>query len=271
MSSVYLGELGRLVSIKCPSSQQEAAQGEPIIERTLEGNVRAQFPWSPERRVWSLGTSDATTPEDQGTLQSFAAGEWGNGPFVFVSADAPVTNLLSPAVASCDPSIMGASAKPSGPMVTPIGRKGRSVQHGDSGDLSFSSSEFTPVVPGQWVTASAFADGNGARVQLRFYSATGSQLSQTSSGATDTPWVAKRLSISMAAPANSAYCRIFGVDGVSFVGPAITWTKEVFPWAAGNGCPKAIIHGLSKNLVLASREVRGARYAGMSFTITEVG
>lgn len=124
---IYLGSLGRMIGIKCPASQQLEAEDLYSFELTLEGKRTAQVkPRAP--RTWNLQTSDATKPADVATLMQFVQGGWGPGPFVFVAADAPFTNLLSPAAASCDPVAgLGSATTLDGPLLTGDGWAGRSL------------------------------------------------------------------------------------------------------------------------------------------------
>lgn len=265
---IYLGTLGRLVGIKCPASQDVAFADRYTFDTTLEGKRKAQVARHAPR-TWTAQTSEATTPAEVGLLAGFVQGAWGDGPFVFVSADAPVTNLLTPAGASCDPRVLDASSTQGGPVLTPIGRLGRSLRHGTGTELSFST-EQVPVIPGNWVTASCFADGAGAQVRVRFFNSVGTTLSQATSGVTSTPGAMTRLSVSMVAPATAAYCKIYGVGGVTFAGPAVTWTSEVFSWGPGAGCAQAVVDSASNSLTWAGPS-EGQQYSSMSFTITEVG
>lgn len=267
--SIYLGQLGRMVELKCPSTQQVATAEGYSFEETLEGRVKAQARPN-QRRTWSLSTSDATTPSQQATLLGFVNGEWGRGPFVFVSADAPVTNILSPSAASCDPSVMDATSTASGPVMVEGQWAGRSVKH-SSGTMLSLGSEPIPVLPGKFLTFSAYVLGAGARVWAQFFSTSGNSVGSVSTAPTGTPTVMSRVHLTTVAPANAAYCLLFGIDGTQFARPAVTWTDQLFPWAAGEGCPKAVLHGASKNLVLASRDIRGGRYASLTYTVTEVG
>ena len=265
---IYLGVLGRLAGIKCPASQNVSHGDRYSFDTTLEGRVKAQAK-PVARRSWTLQTSDATTPAQVSALMDIVNGAWGVGPFVFVSAEAPVTNLLSPRAGALDPAMLDVSATISGPVLTPAGRFGRSVRHGTGEELLFST-EKTSVLPGEWVTGSCYADGTGAKVRIRFFNGSGVPLTQATSIETTNPGAMTRLTVSLKAPATAAYCELYGVDGVSFAAPCITWTQEAYPYAPGAGCPKAVVDSVSSGIVLAAREP-GRQYQNMSFTITEVG
>lgn len=274
---IYLGTLGRMVELKCPSQQQLDMGDRFSFEPTLEGRIKGQA--QPiQRRTWSISTSDATTPMQQAAILSFVHGEWGVGPFVFISTDALVTNLLTPSAAACqDFGPVTTNIQAGGPVeVSPGDWAGASVRSyapesvGDGQEI-YMGLDYVPVLPGQVVTGSAWLRGVDARMRLYFYGEGGGVPigTQSSFYAGTSQW--QRISVSAQPPAGAVSCRLvaWGVDQVTR--PAITWTDSMFDWAAGEGCPKAVIHAASKNLVMASRDPRGGRYANLSYTITEVG
>lgn len=275
--SIYLGGLGRMVALKCPATQQQSLGDRFSFEPTLEGRIKAQA-LPAQRRSWALATSDATTPAQQATLLSFINGEWGPGPFVFVSTDAPTENLLSPAAAACrefGPAV--SNVRPGGPVLLgPEDWAGSSVASHDitnptNGREIILGTDYVPVLQGQQVTASAWVRGAAAKVRLYWYDATlGSPIASAVSVMTGTTgW--SRVWVTGVPPANAVACRMSSFEAEQATRPAITWTDQPFEWAAGGGCSKAVIHGASKNLVMASRDPRGGRYANLSYTITEVG
>lgn len=271
---IYLGTLGRLVALKCPASQQMDLGERYSFEPTLEGRIKGQaLPL--QRRTWSMSTSDATTPAQQAALQGFVNGSWGPGPFVFVSADAPVTNLLSPGAAACLELTSHVGIGPGGPVdLGPEGWEGSSIAANYPDTTSpeiFFGLGFVPVLPGVPVTGSAYIQGTEARVNLYWYAADLSPLGATPSQNVSSPAGMTRVSVTALPPTGAACCRVVAFHATKATRPALTWTDRAFPWAAGEGCPKAVLHGASKNLIMASRDFRGGRYANVSYTITEVG
>lgn len=268
---IYLGTLGRLVELKCPSSQSVPADDPFTFERTLEGRVKAQA--RPlQRRQWSVQVSTGT-PRDVGALAAFAGGEWGRGPFVWVSTDAPVTNLLTPEQSTCDPSTLYTSGvTATGPLDLGVdGWAGRSFTNATPANQFYFGNQGAPVLPGQKVTASAYLVGAGAAVRLRWADAAGTFISTTTGAGDGVAGVAKRLSVTATPPANAAQAQVLAVNATQGARPALTWTDTPFEWSDGQGCPKAVISGLDRQLVLALRDPRYGRYADASFTITEVG
>ena len=266
-----------MIQIKCPATQQVSTADTYVFEETLEGRVKAQA--KPiQRRVWSLATSDATTPAQQAALLGFTSGEWGSGPFVFVSADAPVTNLLTPAAASCvEMRTNNPLVYQSGPV--DLGRDGWAGKSigahlpeggGQRPEIYFGTGD-TPVLPGVMVTGSAYLEGLDAALRLYWYREGDSSPIATSDSSPVPGEGFRRITVTAVPPAEAIFCRLVAVRTVRGTRPAITWTDQAFDWAAGEGCVKAVVHAVSKTLVLASRDPRGGRYANLSYTVTEVG
>lgn len=274
--SVYLGELGRLVELKCPASQSVSVEDGATFETTLEGRVKASVRPRVGSRVWSLSVSEATTPADHATLYSFINGEWGAGPFVWVSADAAVTNLLSPSASACMDMRPGNSAvHPGGPMnLGAAGWAGRSIAADSTGgvlpEIYFGTADI-PVLPGVPVTGSAWLSGVDSVIRLYWYRAGSlSPMGNTTSGRTGESGVHRR-TVTGFPPEGAAFCRLVASGATRATRPAVTWTRQAFDWAPGEGCPKAVIHRASKSPSMVSDDPRGGRYASASYTVTEVG
>lgn len=269
--SSYLGTLGRLVKIECPASQNIDTSERYSYSRTLEGRVKAQvMPLA--RRSWDVNVN-AATPSDVGTLMAFTHGEWGNGPFVWVAEGAAVTNMLTPAVASCGPeAVRAAAVTVVGPLLLPDGSwAGRSLANATPGSWLMFGPSTVPVIPGARVTASAYLLGAGAKVGVQFLNAAGSPITQFTSTASGVAGVATRLSVTATVPALAVSCVVYGANASQGVRPALTWTPQLMEWGDGQGCDKALISAPRRNLVLALDDPRGGRYTDASFTVQEVG
>lgn len=266
---IYLGTLGRMIGIKCPASQNVSTEDRYSFQRTLEGRVKAQ-PKPIGRRTWSLQTSDATTPAEHSLLSQFANGAWGNGPFVFVSADAPVSNMLTPEVSTCGPAAKISSVITlAGPHYLGFGEySARSLLNTDPSVIMYFGSTRTPVVQGKSVTASAWVSGAGAAVRLFWYDAVGSLITSATSSVLATSTTTVRSWVTGMPPANAVSCIVGAVSASRGAQPAITWSDALLPWGEGQGCPKAVVSSMSRDQVLA---VAGRTYSNVSFTVTEVG
>lgn len=269
--TVYLGNRGRLVKLPYASSQSLALSESMTLSTTLEGRVKAQA--RPRRnREWSM-TAERYLAQAQGALAAFFNGEWGNGPFVWVSADAPVTNMLTPAQSSCDPSTLYTAGVIAG---APLdlgadGWAGRSFLNPDPATTFRFGGQGAPVLPKQKVTASAYVVGAGAKVQIRWEDAAGVYISTTTSTAQGLAGTPVRAFITATAPDNAALAYVNALSASQAARPALTWTAALFDWADGQGCPKAIIRPAGRELKQAHVDPAGLRAADMSFTITEVG
>lgn len=265
---IYLGSLGRMIGIKCPAQQQVQSEERYTFQPTLEGLRKAQVrPRGP--RSWSLQTSDATTPQQALALMQFAQGAWGPGPFVFISADAPVTNMLTPAAASCAPEMADGYSYLSagGPVQLGGVWAARSLLNSNPGSLLIVN-EKVPVLPGVPVTVSAWVRGEGGAVRVSFYDQSDVVVGFALSTVKSTAGATKRSWVSAVTPANASHARIVGVGVTMLAMPSLTWTNELLPEAEGQGCAQAVVHSTSRDLVLASEQ---AVYSNVSFTVTEVG
>lgn len=256
------------------SSQEVAVEDGFTFQTTLEGRVKAQARVRSPRR-WSVGIG-AATPADIAALLAFASGEWGHGPFVWVSSDAPVTNLLTPEVSACGPqAVFSSTVSRSGPMRLADGSwSGASLTTSDpAGTLWVGASKApVPVFPGQPVTASAYVIGDGGKVRLHWYGADGAFLSGTvTSAGSGAAGGVRRLHATGIPPAGAVSCTLSTTRAIQITRPAVTWTDQLFDWHPGEGCQKAVLHGVSRRTLLALRDPAYGRYSSASFTVTEVG
>ena len=267
---MYLGTLGRLIEVKCPTSLQESRSGGFAFSATLEGKVKAQvLPGG--RRVWDVELGQLTTPQDLQVLEQFSHGMWGAGPFVFVSADAPVTNVLHPAAVRVDASAgLLSSNRVDGPLLTPDGWAARSLGHtSGQGTLQFGVSQgVAPVVPGESVTVAAYVLGADARVRLVWVDAAGAIAGSADSSVRATSTEVVRSHITRTAPSNAVGVRVQAASAVQAAWPTVTWTNTLMPVSPGRGCNQAVVHGVSHDVV---RATEAQQFYSTGFTVTEVG
>ena len=263
----YLGQPGRLVPIRCQSAPVKRAD-RYTAETTLEGAVKVQR--SPgARRSWEVGLGLATAAQIA-ALWGFDDGEWGNGPFVWVSPEAQVSNLLTPAQASCDKSTLyTAGVLAGGPMsLGADGDAGRSFLNPDPAVTFRFGGQAAPVIPGRTVTASAYLIGAGAKIQIRWEDAAGTYISTSTSGAQGTAGAPVRAYLTSTPPANAAIAYVNALSTSQAARPALTWTDTLVPYGPGGGCPKAIVDAVERD----PRVLTDTRYrASAQFTVTEVG
>lgn len=249
---MFLGTPGRLVGVKCPVAQRVTPADGYSFQETLEGRVKAQVVPG-RRRTWDVELGDLTTPAEVATLMEFAQGAWGQGPFWFVSADAAVVNLLTPAASSCDPAEvqMGSNATLLGSPPLNLGADGwaaRSVWKDTANGAAIGSA--VPVLPDVPVTSSAYVVGSG-RLRLQFLDATGAAVSSHDSAGTGAA-MASRVHVTAVPPSGAVAVRLWVTASVTHVArPAITWTDQPYEFGDGQGCEKAVVHAVSRGVIKA--------------------
>ena len=267
--TIYLGQISRMIGLWSTPSAQVQTEDFYSFQTTVEGVRRAQRkPTSP--RTWSV-SAGYSTPADTAVLDDFVSGAWGPGPFIFVSADAPVTNMLTPGEATCDPA---AGVQPSdiaaGPMLTPDGWAPRSLRPtGSSNEVWFGMGN-VPVIDREPITVSAYVRGAGAAVRVVWYDANGGGLGGNTSTVTATAGTTVRSWLTVTPPANAASLRVRAVNVAQGTRPAVTRGTHLYPWADGRGCAKAIVHAASREALLAGQGL-GRQFENNSYTVTEVG
>ena len=267
---IYLGALGRLVPIRCASSQQVGHGDRYSTLETLEGRVKAQVR-PVRRREWSVGFGDLTSAEDASKLLEFVEGAWGSGPFRFVPTEAPTTNMCTPAQSVLHPSAgteTGYGARFGGPMLTEDGWIPSSIVNPDPSRLVYVGVNFIPVMPGTTITVAAYVLGIDASTQVYFFDNAGGQVGNFESARIGTADAAVRAAVTVEVPEGAATARIYARRSVQVGRPSLTWTDEVMPWITGRGCEKAILRDVSESLVYVKSD---KTYESMAFTVTEVG
>lgn len=263
---IYLGTPGRMVGLKCPSSQVVEDAGRHSFATTLEGQRFAQVaPASYSARSWELNVGLAR-PEDVATLSAFSRGVWGPGPFRFIPAGAGHQNLLTPLGSWCM-NLVSPGSGFGGPVNLPDGGVApESLLRGAAGTV-YVDGFGVPVLPGQRMTVSAWVRGAGGRVGLAFSDVGGSWFSTTSSGgAVGDGW--QRVHVSVVPPEDAASARFVFVGGDQLTCPQVTWTDGVRPWVEGEGAPAVVVSAVSRDTI---RAMPDANYSRLVFTVTEVG
>lgn len=267
----YLGTLGRMINIKCPSSLSTDHGDRYTLTPTVEGGVRAQVrPIS--ARQWQIGWGDLSTPADLAVLQDFARGAWGAGPWWFLSPDALNTNILTPRQAALvereqrDELANGGPVQVSDGSFAPI-----SVLVNAVGTQSIPLVRRLPVIPGMPVTFTAEIEGDGTiapEIWVAFYDVNGANI-RGHFGAGRARAGMHRVSASGVAPDNAYYVSVGArSQTLRLTRPQLTWTAGPPPvFSDGRGCSAAVVHGVSEGLVLTD-PTRTFMNAG--FTVSEV-
>ena len=246
---VYIGSLGRMVKLPYVGSQQVQTEEHYNFSSTLEGKRKAQVkPRGP--RTWEL-SADHYRPNEHSLLSQFADGAWGPGPFVFVSADAPHTNILTPAASMCRESeqfqpdvLYGVPSFPTGygqPGPTcPVSR-----QH------IYSAAAFTLYPRAvQMLLVPCTSREPMRRAGLSWFAADRRYLG--SSAAALTPGEGWRVSsVTARPPIGAAGVGLGALTATACAAPILVWGDSAPSWSVGEGCLEAVVHAVSRDLRLA--------------------
>ena len=261
----FIGSLGRLVEVPFTASESVSRANRYSERFTVEGRRRVQAsPSAP--RSWSVDVSGASASELSG-LYDFASGAWGNGPFLWVSVDAQVGNVLTPRQSIFADRESSSNFVSGGPVLDSDG-----VWAPVSLVCSVASGwvpvwRSIPVIPGRAVTFSADVSGDDPRLVVSARESSGGQLSSAS--AEGSGGAMQRVSVTIVPP-EGAVSVWAGVHSsvTRLVRPQVTWTEGAVPYASGRGCVAAVVDGLSEDLLVVTR--RGP-ISSVSFTVLEVG
>lgn len=266
---IYLGTLDRMIGLDCPAEQSVSHAGRVSTVTTVEGRVKAMV--VPESgRSWSISVSAGARQAASASLQEFVTGAWGSGPFIFVPVDAPLTNLLSPKeAAALTPGVSSIG----GPV--DLGEAGWAASSLIVGDPETSPEIYAnvadvPVLPGRAVTGSAWLrPGFVSPSLLRLYwrGRDGETLGAASTAAIPAGSGLQRVTITATPPAAAVGVRLVAYKVEMLTRPQITWTPGPVEWAAGEGCPAAVVHDLSRSQTTAWP---GTVLSSVQYQVTEV-
>lgn len=264
----YLGSLGRLIPLRCASTERVQSTARYRESFTVEGRRRVQVvPAAP--RAWDVSW-DLAYPPELAALAGFTSGAWGNGPWVWVPITAHAGNLLTPREAELvDRAIVSTNlVQDAGPVRNADGGwSPRSVRvSSDTGWVSLVRD--VPVVAGKPFTFSCDVQGGftPAGVQVAFYDAAGNAVSSGNAYAPNAGM--RRVSYSTTVP-DGAVSASAGVRPETLVAtrPQATWTAGPVPFAPGAGCRSAVVEAGSEDVLALWK---GVDYRSTGFTVLEV-
>lgn len=264
----YLGTPGALFPVECEAATVEA-ETTYSFDTTLEGKRKGQYRKG-RPRTWSVDMG-LSSSEEVANIRAMDAGEYGPGPFLWISEEAQATNALLPEVATCGPAAaVGPTITVAGPLVLPnVGVSGRALTNSDPATAFDFGAVKSPVIPGQPVTASAWLVGAGAKLTIRWYDAAGTLLGGTAtSTASGVGASATRLSVTATPAAGAAFCLLRATGTTRAARPALTWSAGLAAWAPGGGCSAAVVSKLDNAPVILGTTRSHSR---VNFTITELG
>ena len=264
----FLGPLGRLVPVECPSTLTSQFE-RPASTRTTLGGRRTARIAARGHRSWAVSTGMAT-PLELANLAAVARGDFGPGPFWWVDPWAQQSNLLDPRDAAIEvpwgnSTLGGPVTLPGGPVVARHARTGSALNNWSTSP--FGDYSRAPVIPGRDVTVSAWLDSAAKGLRYVFQDAAGSAVdgigvvSGTASG-----W--HRVSRTVPAPDGAASVVLGQAGTGGLAAPAVTWTSEVREYGPGSGARNVIVTSFSQDVRAAWK---GAMYSDQSYQIMEVG
>lgn len=268
----YIGTPGAMVKIPGSTSLNLSYNDRTTTYTTVGGKRVAQR----TKRIhssWDVTVFEGGAGGAAGVVGAFAAGEFGPGPFTYIPEWAYHGNMLSLEKSTMQV-IPRNGATIGGPFTTAGVSVGSSllVQPNSIVYLSWSKEfEWTPVFPGEPVTASAYVSMPGARVELWFYDMAKTNTRKVVGSGAGAG--GGRVSVTAQTQPGEVYALLVTQSTASpfkVARPAITITDTVQTWEPGALIPKCIITGFQLNPVHIDKQ-GNRRLADVSFTIQEVG
>lgn len=263
----YLGSLGRLIGLSCPSAERVQVAARYSTETTVEGRRFAQVALA-SPRTWDIGLG-LESPQELAALSVFTSGAWGPGPWHWVPVQAQRGNLLTPREAGLQDYEPLQWWSHGGPVRDAEGVwSARSISSSLTGAYGQLFSGI-PVLAGGPVTWAADVQGDGrSALGLGFRDASGALIAGVY-GDELAPAGMGRASMTVTVPDDAVSLHVGVRRGVTRVArPQVTWTAGPVPYSAGHGCRAAIVDGLSEDLIVANRF---GTYSSAGFTVMEVG
>lgn len=265
----YLGELGRLVRLRCASTERAGRAARYRERTTVEGLRRVQV-IPAQARTWDVDWALADQSE-VAALSQFVTGAWGSGPWHWVSVEASRWNLLTPDEADLvSHSVSGVTDV--GPMLDVDGVwRARSVGTTLTSGYAIVVAGI-PVLPGVKVTWSADVVGSVAvapQIAMSFLDASGQVVSGGYKSGLAMAGV-QRVSQTLTPPAGAVSVAVGIAPSVlKMTRPQVSWTDGPVPFSVGHGCRAAVIEWAGSDLVAAWDRKSGA-LSSTGFTVLEV-
>lgn len=269
----YFGALGSLVELGITSAESTKRPDRYGLQEDAAGGVRARLR-SLTPRSWSVSAA-LFSDRELAAMEGFVLGEWGSGPWHWVSIAAQNGNLLTPAESLCltSQAAPGVVAE-SGPMQCADGTwAGRSYSGAYTGSGWVSVWSDVPVLPGRPVTFSADVTGDGQApplLNIGFWDASGNALWSGPSAPGVVTTGATRVSVTATPPPGAASARVGIRSSVKrLTRPQVAWGDKGVPWTTGKGCRKAIPLNVGSDLRLSPGRGRTS-FSDVQVTIQEL-
>lgn len=286
----WIGHPSTLVPIQDYGTAPVTDDVSTVINTSMSGARRVRVPRNRPPRSWSLSIPAAKT-NDLSHFRTLLTATM--PPYVFISADAQVTNAMTPEQSTLTTLLHPPQGLAFGGMWKIIGEDPQ--RGGALARLNPNAAFGNPApvrigpvpVPPRWtersVTVSALlataykgTDGtSGAGAHLQWLDANGSAVGAIETSSTPvTGMDGLRLSHTTAKPpAGAVSCAIFINYAEVIAQPAVTWTDHLIPeWSVGNGAQYVVIDKSGHEAIASSGQAcSGIRRADYSIGLIEAG
>lgn len=264
--TTFIGTTGALMKVSCPS--RLSSGGGRAVTFSDTQTRRKAFLGRVALREWTVDMS-TVSPADMAVFEWLA--DYGRPPFIYYPDDAVLHNVLSPAYAAFAPGTH--TGLDAGLVEVEPGVHVRVVSaSGSNFSLPYrpgSGLESVPVASGP-VTVSAWMRGGtvsgDTQISVVWRSATGDNLGAESTRFPGTPGFARR-HVTLTPPPGAVGITL-QMWAQQTAGIAVSLTDHLTPYAPGRGARRAVVHGLSRDLIVAHDRLT---LEDASFTVSEVG
>ena len=255
----YIGELGRMYKILWPTPVKVTNPTRYDVQSAPARRwAFVSSPASARRREWSLEVTG--TNAETAELAQLVAGAFGDGPWVFISDEAAVTNVLTPAES----------------MLSGVANAGAADGAGGAGARSrtgggpITIAEACPCIPGEPVTVTVDMAGAAGVLVVQPVNAAGQPVGPAVT-ARPSGELMERVSVTMPAlPLGACAVKIQTRGSTTVTRPQVTWTAGPVPWDMGAGAASVIIEEAQTTYTSYEFHLR-EMWRTLSLTIREVG
>ena len=264
--TTYIGTPGALMKVACPSRLSSGGGRAVTFEDTQ--TLRKAFLGRTALREWSVDLS-AASPADVAVFEWLA--DYGTPPFVYYPDDAVLHNVLAPAFAALAPGThTGLDASlvevEPGVFVKAVAASGSNFSFPYRDGLL----DAVPIPSGVPLTVSAWMRGGtvsgDTQISVVWRGAAGEFISTVSTRFPGTSTLTRR-HVTLTPPPGAA-SMTFQMWAQQTAGVSVSLTDTLTGYAPGRGAPRTVVHGLSRDLIVAYDRLT---LEDARFTVTEVG
>lgn len=255
----YIGELGRMHKILWPTPVKVTNPTRYEVQSAPSRRwAFVSSPASARRREWSLEVTG--TNAETAELAQLVAGAFGDGPWVFISDEAAVTNVLTPE----ESMLSGVANAGAADGVGGVGARSR------TGGGPIAIAEACPCIPGEPVTVTVDMSGAAGVLVVQPVNAAGQPVGSAVT-ARPSGELMERVSVVIPAlPLGACAVKIQTRGSTTVTRPQVTWTDGPVPWDMGAGAASVIIEEAQTTYTNYEFHMR-EMWRTLSLTIREVG